>query len=99
MLILLVFEPIQRICLHIFGYRAHKISVGLLNGLFFLCLHMVGTTFRFKIEGEIPENVPIIIVSNHQSLWDIPPLIWFLRRLHPKFISRKELGQRIPYFI
>jgi len=95
-LILLVFEPIQRICLHIFGYRAHKISVGLFNGLFLICLHIVGTTFRFKIKGNIPENVPIIIVSNHQSLWDIPPIIWFLRRIHPKFISKKELGKGIP---
>ncbi|RLD25326.1 MAG: 1-acyl-sn-glycerol-3-phosphate acyltransferase, partial [Bacteroidetes bacterium] len=96
MLILLVFEPIQRICLRIFGYQAHKMSVGLFNGLFLICLHVVGTTFRFKIEGEIPKSVPIIIVSNHQSLWDIPPIIWFLRRIHPKFISKKELGKGIP---
>jgi 1-acyl-sn-glycerol-3-phosphate acyltransferase len=95
-LILLVFEPIQRICLHIFGYQAHKMSVALFNGLFLICLHIVGTTFRFKIEGEIPKNVPIIIISNHQSLWDIPPIIWFLRKIHPKFISKKELGKGIP---
>lgn len=94
--ILLLFDPIQRVCLRVFGYQAHKRSVGLFNGLFLLCLHIVGTTFRFKIEDDIPKNVPIIIVSNHQSLWDIPPIIWFLRRLHPKFISKKELGKGIP---
>lgn len=95
-LLLLIFELVQRICLNFFGYHAHKKSVGLVNGLFLVCLHVLGTTFDFKIAGTIPRNVPIIIVSNHQSLWDIPPIIWFLRKLHPKFISKKELGKGIP---
>ena len=95
-LILLVFEPIQRICLRIFGYQAHKRSVGRFNGLLLICLHVVGTTFRIKIAGTIPPRVPILIDSTHQSLWDIPPIIWFLRRIHPKFISKKELGKGIP---
>lgn len=29
-------------------------------------------------------------------MWDIPPIIWFLRRYHPKFISKAELGKGIP---
>lgn len=95
-LLLLIFDPIQRICLNVFGYSAHKKSVGLFNGLLLLCLKVVGTTIQFKIQGDLPKKVPVIIVSNHQSLWDIPPLIWFLRKLHPKFISKKELGKGIP---
>ncbi|MEM7185332.1 MAG: lysophospholipid acyltransferase family protein [Bacteroidota bacterium] len=95
-LILLLFDPIQRICLRIFGYKAHKISVDIFNGLLLLVLRIVGTSIRFNIEGSIPKGVPIIIASNHQSLWDIPPLIWFLRRIHPKFISKKELGKGLP---
>jgi 1-acyl-sn-glycerol-3-phosphate acyltransferase len=35
-------------------------------------------------------------VANHQSTYDIPPLIWYLRKHHPKFISKKELGKGIP---
>ncbi len=95
-LLLVVFEVVQRICLNVFGYNAHKKSVGIVNGLFMVCLHVLGTTFNFKIAGSIPKNVPLIIVSNHQSLWDIPPIIWFLRKFHPKFISKKELGKGIP---
>lgn len=95
-LIMLLFDPIQRICLRVFGYQAHKLSVGLFNGLLILSLHVLGTTVQFKVTGKIPKNVPIIIVSNHQSLWDIPPLIWFLRRIHPKFIAKKELGKGTP---
>jgi len=29
-------------------------------------------------------------------MYDIPPIIWFLRKIHPKFISKKELGKGIP---
>ena len=95
-LILLLFDPIQRFCLGVFGYKAHKVSVDIFNGLLILSLLVLGTTIRFKISGPIPKKVPIIIASNHQSLWDIPPLIWFLRRIHVKFISKKELGKGLP---
>jgi 1-acyl-sn-glycerol-3-phosphate acyltransferase len=95
-ILLLLFEGVQRICFNVYGYGAHKKSVGLVNGLFLVCLSVLGTRFQFKIVDKIPLKVPIIIVSNHQSLWDIPPIIWFLRKLHPKFISKKELGHGIP---
>jgi 1-acyl-sn-glycerol-3-phosphate acyltransferase len=60
------------------------------------CLNVLGTRFTFTIEGDVPKNVPLVIVSNHQSMWDIPPIIWYLRKLHPAFISKKELGKGIP---
>ena len=60
------------------------------------CLNVLGTRFTFNVDGDIPKNAPLIIVSNHQSMWDIPPIIWHLRKLHPAFISKKELGKGIP---
>ena len=41
-------------------------------------------------------NVPVVFVANHQSLYDIPPFIWFMRSNHPKFISKIELAKGIP---
>lgn len=93
---LLVFEPIQRVCLNIFGYNSHKNSVAIFNWLIMRSLHVLGTTYKITLHGTLPIEKPVIIVSNHQSMWDIPPLIWFLRKLHPKFISKKELGKGIP---
>jgi len=29
-------------------------------------------------------------------MYDIPPLIWYMRKHHPKFVSKKELGKGIP---
>ncbi|WP_411822119.1 lysophospholipid acyltransferase family protein [Leptospira sp. 'Mane'] len=57
---------------------------------------VLGTTYSFKGIEKLPKNVPLVFVANHQSLYDIPPLIWFLRDWHPKFISKKELGKGIP---
>lgn len=95
-LTLLIFHPIQWICFNVFGYRAHKISVDWLQFFLMRCLNILGTTFNFKNSYQIPENRPLIIVSNHQSMYDISPLIWYLRKHHVKFISKKELGKGIP---
>jgi len=93
---LLIFHPVQWICLNVFGYQAHKKSVDLLNGFLMRCLHILGTTIAFNGIDKVPHGVPLIIVANHQSMYDIPPIIWFMRKFHPKFISKKELGKGIP---
>ena len=93
---LVILHPIQWICLNVFGYQAHKKSVDYLNFFNLVCLRILGTSFKIKTLKNIPKGVPVIVVSNHQSLWDIPPLIWHLRKLHPKFVSKIELGKGIP---
>lgn len=93
---LVIFEPIQRICLKVFGYNAHRWSVAVLNCFLVRTTHVLGTTYSFTGREKLPENAPLIIIANHQSLYDIPPIIWFMRKCHPKFISKKELGKGIP---
>ncbi|MEH6764095.1 lysophospholipid acyltransferase family protein [Aequorivita antarctica] len=93
---ILVFHPVQWVCFNWFGYTAHKKSVDCFNWTLLRCLNVLGTTFHVDINPKIPRNVPIIIVSNHQSMWDISPLSWYLRKYHPKFISKVELGKGIP---
>lgn len=95
-LILCVFHVIQWICFNVFGYQAHKKSVDYLNLSLVRCTQILGTTYKIENLEFVPKEVPVIIVANHQSMYDIPPIIWFLRKLHPKFISKKELGKGIP---
>ena len=95
-LCLVIFHPIQWICFTVFGYQAHKKSVDYLNFFLVRCTNILGTTYTFKNREVIPENVPIIFVANHQSLYDIVGMIWFLRKFHAKFVSKKELGKGIP---
>ncbi|MDD2821997.1 MAG: lysophospholipid acyltransferase family protein [Flavobacterium sp.] len=95
-LTLVIFHPIQWICFNVFGYQAHKKSVDYLNLFLVLCTRLLGTRYKFENVENIPKNVPLIFVSNHQSMYDIIAMIWFLRRFHCKFVSKKELGSGIP---
>lgn len=95
-LLLLVFHGIQWVCLNVFGYEAHKRSVSLLNLGIMRCTHLLGARYSFYNPQDLPKDRPIIVVANHQSMYDIPPIIWHLREHHPKFVSKKELGKGIP---
>lgn len=95
-LTLVIFHPIQWVCLNVFGYQAHKKSVDYLNFFLLKCTNLVGTTYKFENRDSIPQGVPLIFVANHQSMYDIVAMIWYLRRFHCKFVSKKELGKGIP---
>ena len=95
-LTLVIFQPIQWICYRFFGYKAHKASVDLLNFFLTYCDLFLGSSVTFVNDQELPTDRPIIFVANHQSMYDIPGLIWFLRKYHVKFISKIELTKGIP---
>ncbi len=93
---LLVFHPIQWFCFNVLGYQAHKISVDTLQFCLLRCLNLLGTRFTWNNLHHIPKNRPLIIVSNHQSMYDISPIMRYMRKYHVKFVSKKELGKGIP---
>jgi 1-acyl-sn-glycerol-3-phosphate acyltransferase len=95
-LFLIIFHPIQWICFNAFGYRAHKKSVDLLNFFLVSTYYLLGDVVTFKNNQNLPEGRPMIFVANHQSLYDIPVMIWYLRKYHAKFISKIELAKGIP---
>ena len=91
-----LFQPIQYICLNVFGYQAHKKSVDVLN--FFLIHTLLATlnTASVEFRAEVPEDKPLIFVSNHQGTFDIIGMAWLLRKYHLKYVSKIELGKGIP---
>ncbi|HAS38896.1 MAG TPA: 1-acyl-sn-glycerol-3-phosphate acyltransferase [Microscillaceae bacterium] len=94
---LVFFELVQRVAYFGFGYQTHKRSIDALQLCLINSLRVVGTRFRTKrLPQKLPTDRPLIIISNHQSMFDIPLLIWIFRRNHPKFVSKKELGKGIP---
>lgn len=95
-LTLVIFHPVQWLCLNLMGYDAHKRSVSILNLFLIRVTHVLGTWYTFNNPHEIPKDRPLIIVANHQSMNDIPPIIWYMRAYHPKFVSKIELGKGIP---
>ncbi|MBK0381527.1 1-acyl-sn-glycerol-3-phosphate acyltransferase [Pedobacter sp. SD-b] len=95
-LVLIIFQPIQWLCYKLGGYKAHKSSVDIMNFFLLIPYYFVFDFISFKNEQNLPIDRPIIFVANHQSMYDIPPLIYFLRKYHAKFISKIELTKNIP---
>lgn len=95
-LTLAIFHIIQWFCLNVFGYQAHKLSVDALQFSLLRCLNLLGTRFTWQNPYEISANQPLLIVSNHQSMYDISPIMWYMRKHHVKFVAKKELGKGIP---
>ncbi len=94
--LLLIFHPLQWISIHFFGRKTHKIIVDFLNILLIKSLLLTGNRVKFMFETPLPDNVPLIFASNHQSIYDIPPLIWYLRKYSIRFVGKKELGNGTP---
>lgn len=93
---LLIFHVLQWLGYNLGKYRGHKMAVDLMNGSLTYLLYVLGTRIKFISKYPIPKDVPLIIVSNHQGMNDISPISWFLRKHHPKFVSKVELGKGIP---
>lgn len=95
-ILLLFFHLIQVVCQAIGGYPLRKKAVDHLNYLLLYGLRIVGARITFKGFDKLPQDCPLIIVSNHQSTFDIPPIVYGFRKHHPKFVSKIELGKGIP---
>ncbi len=95
-LTLLIFHPILWVSYNVFGYKALKVSVDWLQFFLLRCLNVLGTRFTFSNPFDISTDQPLIIVANHQSMYDISPIMWYMRKHHPKFVAKKELGKGFP---
>ncbi|MCB0338953.1 MAG: 1-acyl-sn-glycerol-3-phosphate acyltransferase [Bdellovibrionales bacterium] len=92
----LCFYHILQVFARAISYRAHQWTVHALNFTMQHLLRIVGTTFLYDIQSKIPQDGPVIVIANHQSMYDIPILHNLFWRLHPKFIAKKELARGIP---
>lgn len=96
-LILLIFHPLQWLGLKLFGQqKGHQKVVDIMNWFLVKSLLILGVSVSVKNEYELPEDKSLIFVANHQSMFDIPPIIWYFRKYYPKFVSKRELGKGIP---
>ena len=95
-IILIIFHPLQWLGLNVFGYKGHKFVVDYMNFVLTKSLLLLGTPVSVENKQQLPENTTLIFVSNHQGMFDIPPIIWAFRKHHPKFVSKIELGKGIP---
>lgn len=95
-LLLLIFHPVQVIANMVWGYPVRKRVVDVLNIFLINLTRILGTRITFSGFEKVPQNRPVIIVANHQSTLDIPPVVVGFCKNHPKFIAKMELGKGIP---
>ncbi len=95
-LLIVIFHPIMELGRRLIGDKFRKRSLEILNTLLIKGLIIVGVRPKVTGKEKLPKDRPLIIVSNHSSLLDIPPIETIFKDYYPKFISKKELGKGIP---
>ncbi len=94
-LVLLVFEPLQRLA-KAFGKRPHDWMVACLGTTLVAVFRLTGLRIRVDRSPAVAPGTPYLIVSNHQSMFDIALLLHLFFTNFPKFVSKRELARRIP---
>jgi 1-acyl-sn-glycerol-3-phosphate acyltransferase len=94
--ILLVFHLLQVVARRV-SVRLQEHMYDYLCGCLLLNLKYVARArFDVQLPGHLPSGVPVVFVSNHQSMFDIPLQGWYLRAYRPRFVAKRELSHGVP---
>jgi len=93
--VMVFFDVAQRMAYAI-GQRPQEYVAGALQWSLVHTFRICGTRLLVERAPEVQPNTSYIIVSNHQSMFDIPILGSLFFSNFPKYISKKSLGRRIP---
>jgi 1-acyl-sn-glycerol-3-phosphate acyltransferase len=94
--LLLIFHPIMDFGIKFISDKFRKRMIETLNWLLIKGLIIVGVRPKVNGKEKLPKDRPLIVVANHSSLLDIPPIVLVFKDYYPRFISKKELGHGIP---
>jgi len=94
-LVLLVFDPLQRIA-RLFGQRPQEIVAGALQATLIRTFQISGMRLEVERSPQLRPNTGYVIVSNHQSMLDVPIFGGLLFTNYPKYVSKASLGKWIP---
>ena len=95
--LLVFFHALQYLGMKIFGYEGQRNAVDGLMWCLNHILKIVGYPFTVDNKaGDLPTDKPMIVVSNHQGMFDISMIGIELRKHHPKYVSKAALSKGIP---
>ncbi len=94
-LTLAIFEPIARVA-RLFGLRPMEITMGVMQRVLLWAFRICGTRLEVERSPAIRSRTGYLIVSNHQSLFDVPIFGGLLFSNYPKYVSKRELGRWLP---
>lgn len=94
--VILVFYDVALRLANLVGIAAlERVAVSLQTTLV-ASYRVLGVGITAWISPEIRENESYIVVSNHQSMFDISLFAWALPSNNGKYITKKQLGKWIP---
>lgn len=94
-LVLLVFEVVQRGA-KAWGKRPHDYAVACMCTSLVAAFRLTGLRLRVERDPAVQPHRPYVIISNHQSMFDIALLGHIFFTNFPKYVSKRELARRIP---
>ncbi len=96
-LLLVIFHGIQVIGYNLFGYQGQRNAIDMMMWLLNKMLIIVGSPSTVtNLAGDLPTDKPMLIVSNHQGMFDIPAIGIALRKHDPKYVAKEALKRGIP---
>lgn len=90
-----IFEIVARIS-RLFGLRPMEVTMGVLQRLLLWELRITGTKLIVEKSEKIQGRTGYLLISNHQSLIDVPIFGGLLFSNYPKYIAKAELGSWLP---
>ena len=93
--ILLVFDVAQRIA-RLFGQRPQEYVAGALQVALVAAFRLCGARLAIERAPGVRRRTSYVIVSNHQSMFDIPLFAALFFSNFPKYISKRSLGAGSP---
>jgi 1-acyl-sn-glycerol-3-phosphate acyltransferase len=95
-LILIISDLLERIMFFARGGKGLQQAVFVLTKLLVWLLRSIGTKIHFHDLPTLTPEKPYIIVSNHQSLFDIPFIYQAFSAHAPRFVAKRELAEFLP---
>jgi 1-acyl-sn-glycerol-3-phosphate acyltransferase len=94
-IVMVGFDPLLRLS-RLFGRRPEDVMGALLQWSAMQSLRVAGTRFAVERSSGLRPRQGYIVVSNHQSIFDIAILGGLLLTNFPKYVAKKELARGLP---
>lgn len=93
----LVHHPAQVIALRLFGENARLRVIRSLNFHLTSGLYIIGARIKvYGRENRPDKSRPLVILANHQSLYDIPIIAHLFRNNNVKYVAKASLAKGVP---
>lgn len=90
-----IFEVIARVA-RLFGLRPMEVTMAVMQRILLWLLRFTGTRLEVERSPQIRGRTGYVLISNHQSMFDVPIFGGLLITNYPKYVAKRELGRWLP---